>query len=478
MLYDVFICHASEDKDSFVRPLAEALRRDNVAVWYDEFTLKLGDSIRRSLDRGLKQSRFGVVVLSEAFFNKNWPQWELDGLAEREMMGEDKVILPVWHGVNYSDVKRYSLPLAGRKAALSSDGIVEVVDAILAVVHPQDSPLIVARDTLLEWGITPPVITDQYWLQVTEASNRLPGFGAMIPEESTWDRWSFPLPPKGETAGSWGERLAWTAMQMQWVRAADRIPISPLTEPSIVLEFIHAHSGLFEICAMFPTLTAEYAPQLTIKGMGGELEKGFEELYQKSVEEHLAARRANSRQGSGLTINGLCPLCDEDWALRHLSFGDYEADHVAEEYFNGGMFGPQVSPYHPMDHVVWLLSSASSWLPAEIREYLVKGMKNCLWQWGRLSRGIDHGGDWPSNGTLLNVLHGCLDKGTRFRWTEESKDDARNRIKLCAQTLRLPESVDELYDLFVQHKFSEHYLAAERTHNRRRSNSSATTPSK
>ncbi len=104
MLYDVFICHASEDKDEFVRPLANALRSANVAVWYDEFTLKLGDSIRRSLDRGLSQSRFGVVVLSHAFFNKNWPQYELDGLAERETKGRDTVILPVWHGVSHDNV--------------------------------------------------------------------------------------------------------------------------------------------------------------------------------------------------------------------------------------------------------------------------------------------------------------------------------------------------------------------------------------
>jgi len=59
------------------------------------FSLKLGDSIRRAIDKGLSQSRFGVVVLSKAFFKKKWPQYELDGLAEREMKGKDKVILPV-----------------------------------------------------------------------------------------------------------------------------------------------------------------------------------------------------------------------------------------------------------------------------------------------------------------------------------------------------------------------------------------------
>jgi hypothetical protein len=77
MLFDLFICHASEDKKSFVRPLAKALREHNVEVWFDEFALKIGHSIRRSLDKGLSQSRFGVV----AFFAKQWSQHELDGLA-------------------------------------------------------------------------------------------------------------------------------------------------------------------------------------------------------------------------------------------------------------------------------------------------------------------------------------------------------------------------------------------------------------
>ncbi len=71
--FDVFISHASEDKDSFVRPLATALKTKGLSVWYDETTLKLGDSLRRSIDSGLAQSRFGIVVLSHVFFQKEWP---------------------------------------------------------------------------------------------------------------------------------------------------------------------------------------------------------------------------------------------------------------------------------------------------------------------------------------------------------------------------------------------------------------------
>jgi len=97
--YDVFISHASEDKDDFVRPFAVYLRENGVSVWYDEFELQIGDSLRRNIDKGLKYSRYGIVVLSEAFFNKDWPQRELDGLFAREINGE-KVILPIWHKIS------------------------------------------------------------------------------------------------------------------------------------------------------------------------------------------------------------------------------------------------------------------------------------------------------------------------------------------------------------------------------------------
>jgi hypothetical protein len=129
--WDVFICHASEDKDSFVRPLAEALS-ESIKVWYDEMTLTVGDSLRQKIDHGLANSRFGVVVLSKAFFSKNWPQAELDGLMSREMAGTHiKVILPVWHGVSREDVLAYSPILSGRLAADSKEGL----DSVVAKLH-------------------------------------------------------------------------------------------------------------------------------------------------------------------------------------------------------------------------------------------------------------------------------------------------------------------------------------------------------
>ena len=86
--FDAFISHASEDKDTVVRPLAMALQGAGLSVWYDEFELRIGDSLRRKIDKGLASSRFGVVVLSQAFFSKDWPNYELDGLVTRAVSGE------------------------------------------------------------------------------------------------------------------------------------------------------------------------------------------------------------------------------------------------------------------------------------------------------------------------------------------------------------------------------------------------------
>src|ERR1044072_4901014 len=108
--FDVFICHASEDK-GFVRPLTIALRKLGVRVWFDEFEIEIGDSLSKKIDKGLIASRFGVVVLSPDFLEKAWTNYEFRGLISKEMIG-DKVILPLWHGLTIEQVRKYSPPLA------------------------------------------------------------------------------------------------------------------------------------------------------------------------------------------------------------------------------------------------------------------------------------------------------------------------------------------------------------------------------
>ena len=129
--WDAFISHASEDKDGFVEPLARELRSHGLKIWYDNFNLTVGDSLRRSIDRGLAHSKYGVVILSPSFFAKEWPKKELDGLVTREVDGH-KVILPVWHEIDAVGIRSYSPMLADRVAVPSSKGVVAVAQALLA----------------------------------------------------------------------------------------------------------------------------------------------------------------------------------------------------------------------------------------------------------------------------------------------------------------------------------------------------------
>jgi TIR domain len=137
MQHDFFISHASEDKDEFVRPLVERLRELGLSVWYDEFQLRVGDSLRRSIDRGLSSSRYGVVVLSSAFFAKNWPQYELDGLVAKEIAGS-KVVLPIWHKVTKDEVMSQSPSLADKVALNTAiHSLAQIADELTSIARPQ-----------------------------------------------------------------------------------------------------------------------------------------------------------------------------------------------------------------------------------------------------------------------------------------------------------------------------------------------------
>jgi TIR domain len=134
--WDLFISYASEDKASFVAPLAKALSSLGVYVWYDEYELKLGDSLTESINAGLARSNYGLVVLSPAFIAKRWTGYELRGLTSREMIG-GKIILPIWHNVSIEDVVKFNPPLADKVAiATNSMGIAEIAIKVIETIRP------------------------------------------------------------------------------------------------------------------------------------------------------------------------------------------------------------------------------------------------------------------------------------------------------------------------------------------------------
>lgn len=128
--YDLFVSHASEDKAGFVRDLVARLEERGLHVWFDEAVLQVGDGLVQSIDDGLRRSRFGVVVLSPAFFAKRWTRAELNALASREIGSGDRVVLPIWLDVGEAEVRQYS-PLLADKVALRSEEGAEAIAAAL-----------------------------------------------------------------------------------------------------------------------------------------------------------------------------------------------------------------------------------------------------------------------------------------------------------------------------------------------------------
>lgn len=109
---DFFVSHASEDKPDFVRPFVQALVREGMTVWYDEYEVKIGDDLVHKINEGLSKSRFGIVVLSPSFFQaeKEWPAREIEILLKG--VNHSSRILPLWHKVGKRDVKDYNEKLS------------------------------------------------------------------------------------------------------------------------------------------------------------------------------------------------------------------------------------------------------------------------------------------------------------------------------------------------------------------------------
>jgi hypothetical protein len=113
-----FISHDSRDKDIIARKIAINLQKMLCPVWYDEFSLKIGDSLRESIEKGLKECKKCILILSHNFISNNgWTKKEFDSIFTREILEEKKLVLPVWYQVSKEQVYEYSPSLLNVKGA-------------------------------------------------------------------------------------------------------------------------------------------------------------------------------------------------------------------------------------------------------------------------------------------------------------------------------------------------------------------------
>jgi TIR domain len=458
--FDVFISHAYEDKDSFVRPLATALEARRLRLWYDEFTLRPGDSLRRSIDHGLLTSQAGIVILSPAFFGKQWTNYELDGLVQFNAGAPEQVagsgsggrLIPVWHEVDARAVTRYSPSLANLVALRSSDGIEAVADRILALLRPTGSALLFAYEELRELGKPlgwhPPVVTSDWWLDVIEASAKTaeaewsnPGFP--IKEKLTIQdilargrpsikackgHWGFPLPEYNSEPRARGHRMARAAAQIMWQRANEDLKISQITPPDQVLDFIKNHPGLADACIENLACTLSYAPQLALPPVAGWFQEAVDAAYVQARELVRAQGFDPDSQAGGawLIISAAGYL-----ALHDIELAKANPQRAAFVWMEGALGGLTVRVYEAYDYIGWLFSESSRWLGSE--------MRYVLWY------GIAERGEWPPSEETLSYLD------------DKHRNKTQSYIAECfaktTRRLRLDETGDELADRLLATRY-------------------------
>lgn len=123
-----FISHDSRDKEAVAKPLVdELIKFPGCTVWYDEYSLRIGDNLRESIEKGLRECKKCVVLLTRNFLiNRGWTKAEFDSIFTRELVEQANVILPVWCDVSRNDIYSYSPILANKVAAQWSKGPADV----------------------------------------------------------------------------------------------------------------------------------------------------------------------------------------------------------------------------------------------------------------------------------------------------------------------------------------------------------------
>lgn len=438
--HDVFICHASEDKDEFVRPLAQALRSHHLDVWYDEFALDVGDSLREAIDRGLAASRFGIVVLSPSFFRKRWPNQELNGLFARETAENRDLILPVWHHVGRKEVVAFSPPLANLVASVSGEGLSAVVGQLLKKLQPEPSPLVVARDILIKKGLSPPVVTDECWLDIVEFKEA----ELLFPDLNHGWRWIFPLPfPAGSRGTQRGTNIAWTALQLDWAADAMNRNICQLTHPETVHGYLREWPGLLECARRNPATLALYAPQLTIP----EFDDGLADVFDDLMSPERFSSCEAFRYGRAETVDGNPPLCGDFVAWRHPMYGNFSPAELSYAFVNAHDSSYSRQVFNGFECLIWLLSNESSWMPEDLRKALKRGFKEHVSWW------IDQIDD--SSYSVLTVLYER--PKSRFRYTRTLRAELVGYCDQALKKLGIGEDTGKVASRFIEGGFLEGY---------------------
>jgi hypothetical protein len=146
---DVFICHASEDKDEIAVPLANKLNNLGVSVWIDKYRLRWGSSLFRKINEGLRNCRYGIVILSKSFFSKEWPEVELEALFSFMVSTGNELILPLRHKIRQEEITRNYPLLSGRLSYSSDVGVDTLAHDLVQILREDNKSVYTQNEQLI-----------------------------------------------------------------------------------------------------------------------------------------------------------------------------------------------------------------------------------------------------------------------------------------------------------------------------------------
>ena len=129
-LRDVFLCHAWDDRQGSAKELHDLLEASGVRVWFSEKDLGLGVPMMRAIDKGLVNSRIGIVLVTPAMLNR----LPAEGVADKELSAllRRERLIPVAHETTYEDLEKVSLLLASRAGLSTAEETMAEVAAKIA----------------------------------------------------------------------------------------------------------------------------------------------------------------------------------------------------------------------------------------------------------------------------------------------------------------------------------------------------------
>lgn len=137
--HDAFISYASEDTE-LASELVRSLEARGLNIWYAPIDLKVGDKLLDSIEKGMKESMYGILLLSPAYLDKGWTKYEMDILL-RDNIEKNRKILPIWHNVTKNEIEVNNSGLAGIVAIKSDAGIESNIESLTSVMT-DNAPMI------------------------------------------------------------------------------------------------------------------------------------------------------------------------------------------------------------------------------------------------------------------------------------------------------------------------------------------------